>query len=155
MKANNGSGNIPERDLWQTSDELFNRLDEQYHFSFDCCASRENKKTIQFSSVFEACSKPMLEKDICWMNPPFSKAQQMFEHFFKVITKGVAIYRCDNLETKTWQKTILPNAAWIFIPNKRVIYKGLEGKGARFPSAIIGLNVEPPKLEGTTLKKVI
>ena len=79
------------------------------------------------------------------MNPPFSKAFKMFEHFFKVVNKGVCIYRCDNMETKVWQDIILPNASWIFIPNKRIKYEGHEGKGSRFPSALIGFNVEPPK----------
>ncbi len=86
------------------------------------------------------------------MNPPFSIAWKMFEHFFKVMNKGVAIYCCDNFETGLWQKIIFPNATWIFIPNKRVSYEGLDGDGARFPSALIGFNVEPPKgLEGTIL----
>lgn len=86
------------------------------------------------------------------MNPPFSKAQEMFEQFFKVVSKGVAIYRCDNMETKVWQEVILKNAGWIFIPNTRIRYTGMEGNGSRFPSALIGLNVEPPKdIEGTTL----
>jgi hypothetical protein len=82
---------------------------------------------------------------MCWMNPPFSKAYDMFKHFFKVITHGVAIYRCDNMETKVWQDIILKNANWILIPKGRICYEGMEGKGSRFPSALIGFNVKPPK----------
>jgi len=66
--------------------------------------------------------------------------------------RGVAIYRCDNMETQIWQKIILKNANWIFIPNKRYNYVGMKGKGSRFPSALIGFNVDYPKnLEGTLL----
>ena len=79
----------------------------------------------------------------------------MFKHFFKEVEKGVAIYRCDNMETKLWQEIILPNATWIFIPNGRISYEGMEGSGSRFPSALIGFNVEPPKgLKGITLKRI-
>ena len=77
----------------------------------------------------------------------------MFKHFFKIIKKGVAIYRCDNLETALWQKEILPNCSWIFIPDRRVSYEGLDGDGARFPSALIGVGLDIPKgLKGTILE---
>jgi len=87
------------------------------------------------------------------MNPPFSKAYEMFNHFFKSVKSGVAIYRCDNLETKIWQDVIFPNATWIFIPGGRVCYEGMKGSGSRFPSALIGFNAPKPKgLNGTILK---
>ncbi len=42
-----------------------------------------------------------------------------------------------------------------FVPNKRIAYEGMEGSGSRFPSALIGFNVEPPKgLKGITLKRI-
>lgn len=62
---------------------------------------------------------------------------------------GVAIYRCDNMETKVWQEIILKNADWIFIPKGRISYEGKVGKGSRFPSALIGVGVSAPKeIEG-------
>jgi len=85
---------------------------------------------------------------ICWMNPPFSRSTEMFKQFFKVVHRGVAIYRCDNIETKLWYN-IFKNATWVFIPNKRIEYEGIDGKGSRFPSALIGFNVETPEgIEG-------
>lgn len=157
LKANNGKGNTPKRDLWETKQEFWDVLDEQYHFEFDCCASNDNKKTLRFSNDFNQMKQYHFEDFplCCWMNPPFSKAFEMFEHFFKVVKQGVAIYRCDNLETRLWQKVILVNCSWIFIPNKRISYDGLDGDGARFPSALIGFNVSPPKVLKGTLLKVI
>ena len=150
MKANDGSGNNIDRDEWETPQELFDLLNLQYRFEFDCCATTENKKTILSSNGnFIECG---IKKSCCWMNPPFSKARIMFEHFFLVVRKGVAIYRCDNFETKIWQQLIFPCADWIFIPNGRVNYVGMNGNGSRFPSALIGVGVEPPKyIEGVCL----
>ena len=154
-KGNDGKGNIPERDLWETQQELFNILDNQYHFGTDCCASEHNTKCEEYFDDFEIA---VIVNYVAWMNPPFSKAMQMFKHFFKVVGKGVAIYRCDNMETKVWQEIILPNATWIFIPKGRVSYTPFEtgnmrnGMGTRFPSALIGLNVPPPKdIDGRVL----
>lgn len=152
MKGNDGTGNVEERDNWQTPQWLFNKLTKQYNFKFDCCADEGINKTILYSSNFERTVFGDLDKYICWMNPPFSKAAEMFEHFFEVIEKGVCIYRCDNLETALWQNIILKNATWILIPKGRISYEGKVGKGSRFPSALIGFNVEPPKnIKGATL----
>lgn len=155
-KGNDGKGNIPERDLWETEQTFWDKLDKQYSFGFDCCASENNKKTPFYSKDFE--KEDNLDGYICWMNPPFSNARKMFEHFFKVVIKGVAIYRFDNPETKIWQEVIFPNATWVFIPKGRVSYKPFDvgdmrnGMGTRFPSALIGVNIDSPKtLGGITL----
>ena len=44
MKGNDGSGNNPERDEWETPNNLFVNLYKQYRFNFDCCANIRNKK---------------------------------------------------------------------------------------------------------------
>ena len=36
-------------DLWETPQDLFNRLDEIYHFETDVCALPENAKCNRFS----------------------------------------------------------------------------------------------------------
>lgn len=141
MKGNNGSGNNSERDHWETPQYLFDLLNKQYKFTFDCCANKNNSKVRYYSNNFH----DIKQVDIGWMNPPFSKSKEMFQHFFKVINSGVAIYRCDNLETKIWQDIILKNCTWIFIPKGRISYEGLSGSGSRFPSALIGFNINPPK----------
>ena len=153
MKANNGSGNIESRDEWETPQWLFDELHKQYKFDYDCCAKYSNKKTNEFSTNLKKIPDYWFEDmKCCWMNPPFSKALEMFKRFFKVVKKGVAIYRCDNFETKIWQEIIFPNASWVFIPNKRIAYEGMKGTGSRFPSALIGFNVpEIESLVGITL----
>jgi len=154
LRGNKGSGNTFERDLWQTPQKLWANLNEQYNFLTDCCADDSNRKCDHYYTK----EKPFEDFNLftkiekCWMNPPFSKAFEMFTHFFKVVSDGVAIYRCDNMETKIWQNTILKNATWILIPNKRINYEGMNGNGAVFPSALIGYNVEIPKnIDGTIL----
>ncbi len=158
-KGNDGKGNNQERDLWETKQSFWNKLDKKYKFSFDCCASQENKKTPMFSDNFELITQHFLKEYICWMNPPFSKDKEMFKHFFKVINKGVAIYRCDNMETKIWQEIILPNCDWILIPKGRINYTPfdikIKGNSTRFPSALIGKGVKIPKeIDGMILKVV-
>ncbi len=153
MKANNGSGNRIERDEWETPQWLFDILHKQYEFNFDCCASSNNSKCDNWSEQDFLDYDDAFIDEVHWMNPPFSKALEMFRHFFKVVNKGVAIYRCDNMETKIWQEIILPNSEWVFIPRGRISYEGMDGPGSRFPSALVGVGVEPPKeLKGFSLR---
>jgi len=154
MKGNDGTGNIIERDDWHTPQWLFDMLNAQYNFEFDCCADKDNKKCRLWHDNFVMVGNEEagLEEECCWMNPPFSKAETMFRHFFDTVGNGVCIYRCDNLETALWQNIILKNATWVFFPKGRISYEGKAGKGSRFPSALIGFNVpEPNGLDGTTL----
>jgi hypothetical protein len=155
-QGNDGKGNNPERDLWETKQELFDLLNQQYNFTFDCCANKKNTKCPLWSEDFEKLNADL--QNVFWMNPPFSKAMEMFDHFFKVVRRGVAIYRCDNMETKVWQEVILKYATWIFVPKGRISYTPFEngdmrkGMGTRFPSALIGFNVPEIKdIEGVTL----
>lgn len=153
-KGNDGSGDNEQRDDWQTPQWLFDLLKNQYNIEFDCCATPENSKCKEFSTNIE---KEDVKNKVCWINPPFSKSKEMFEHFFRIAKAGgIGIYRCDNMETKVWQEIILKNANWIFIPKGRVSYcyneKLRGGKGARFPSALIGFNLPKPiGIDGTTL----
>lgn len=149
--------NTKERDEWRTPQDLFDKLHKQYEFTLDCCANRLNSKCLQWSSSFVNEITGIIPH-IYWMNPPFSKSYEMFKHFFEVMDKGnnrgVAIFRCDNMETKVWQELIIPNASWILIPNKRICYEGLSNKSNRpvFASALIGYNVEiPENIEGRIL----
>ena len=43
-KGNDGTGNIEERDDWETPQWLFDILNAQYNFDFDCCADDKNTK---------------------------------------------------------------------------------------------------------------
>ena len=152
-KSTNGKGKTILRDEWETPQWLFDLLDKQYHFHFDCCANEKNKKCQYFSDDFEKEENVNLT---AWMNPPFSIAYKMFRHFVKVVHKGIAIYRCDNLETAIWQEIIFPNTDWIFTPKGRINYEGLTGDKARFPSALIGIGLPCPNfLNGTILKKIL
>lgn len=147
-KGNDGKGNVPERDLWETKQEIWDSLNKQFNFTFDCCATANNTKCYKWTNDFLNWFN---QEEMCWMNPPFSKAKKMFKHFFKVVNKGVAIYRCDNMETKVWQDVILKYADWVFIPKGRISYTPFDtgnmrnGMGSRFPSALIGVGVETPK----------
>jgi phage N-6-adenine-methyltransferase len=60
-------------DLWATPQEFFDRLDEQFGFTLDVCATADNAKCAAF---FTADDDGLAQewRGICWMNPPYGRA---------------------------------------------------------------------------------
>ena len=57
---------------WGTPQEIFNKLNEEYCFNLDGCASKDNAKCDKFFDK----EQDGLKQDwngICWMNPPYGK----------------------------------------------------------------------------------
>ena len=58
---------------WSTPDTIFKPLDNEFHFTLDVCASKENTKCKQFFSI-EQDSLNQEWYGICWMNPPYGNS---------------------------------------------------------------------------------
>ena len=58
------------RQNWETPDSIFIPLNEEFGFTLDVCATKENTKcTTFFSPEDDGLIQPWT--GICWMNPPF------------------------------------------------------------------------------------
>ncbi|AGR47507.1 DNA N-6-adenine-methyltransferase [Brevibacillus phage Abouo] len=59
-------------DLWETPQEFFNQLNQEFGFQIDVCALPENAKCERYFSPDE----DGLQQEwtgICWMNPPYGR----------------------------------------------------------------------------------
>ena len=72
--------NEQEKDLWQTPKSLYNRLDEEFFFEVDLCASDKNSLHPKYFTEQNSC----LDKD--WhfrsgfMNPPYSQTSLFLQY---------------------------------------------------------------------------
>lgn len=56
---------------WETPQSLFDRLNAEFHFELDVCASEKNAKcACYFTEKDNGLSKSWKNK-VCWMNPPY------------------------------------------------------------------------------------
>ena len=55
---------------FETPDNLFNLLNDEFHFTLDVCANSDNKKCKRY---FSEQQNGLVQKweGTCWMNPPF------------------------------------------------------------------------------------
>lgn len=61
-----------KNDGWETPDPIFCKLYDEFHFTLDVCATKENTKcTLYFTKEDDGLSRPW-NNNLCWMNPPYS-----------------------------------------------------------------------------------
>lgn len=60
-------------DQWATPQHLFDKLNEEFHFTLDVCADYTNRKVDRFFDVKADGLKQDWTKDIAWMNPPYGR----------------------------------------------------------------------------------
>ena len=59
-------------DMWATPQDFFDKLDEEFKFEIDVCATSENAKCSKFYSISD---DGLAQKwvGMCWMNPPYGR----------------------------------------------------------------------------------
>ena len=61
-------------DLWATPQDFFDKLDEEFHFSLDVCATPENAKCRNFFTEKEdGLAQNWGGQRAIWCNPPYGK----------------------------------------------------------------------------------
>ncbi len=59
-------------DLWATPQDLFDKLNAEFAFDLDVCATPENAKVIRyFTKEQDGLAQPWSGR--CWMNPPYGR----------------------------------------------------------------------------------
>lgn len=59
-------------DLWETPQDFFNRLNDEFHFTLDVCALPENAKCQKYyTPEMDGLSQPWT--GVCWCNPPYGR----------------------------------------------------------------------------------
>jgi phage N-6-adenine-methyltransferase len=65
---------VGQRDDWGTPPGVFARLDAEYHFTLDVCASAWNAKCPRYFTVEDDGLQQSWAGETCWLNPPYGQA---------------------------------------------------------------------------------
>jgi len=78
------------RNDWETPDDLFNKLNDEFGFTLDVCANETNKKCeVFFSESDDAFTKDW--NGVCWMNPPFKNTKKWVIKALGEAQKGATV----------------------------------------------------------------
>ena len=115
---------------------MFKKLDDEFHFTLDVCALKENAKCKRFFSPKEDGLRQPWE-GACWMNPPYGREiGKWMEKALNESEKG-ALVVClvpARPDTEWWHKFALRGE--IRFLRGRLKF-GKAKSGAPFPSAVI------------------
>ena len=77
---------------WATPQDLYDKLDAEFHFTLDVCASDWNAKCKRFFTEKDDGLKQDWGKEICWMNPPYGKVlNDWMEKAYKESQNGATV----------------------------------------------------------------
>lgn len=121
---------------WETPPELFNLLDQDYHFTLDVCATEQNAKCKEYiTPEQDAFVQPWT--GVCWMNPPYGRNIGLWvKRAYEASLEGATVVCLLPARTDTawWHDYVLPYAEITFIRG-RLKFVGAENN-APFPSVI-------------------
>ena len=130
---------------WETPDELFAILNDEFHFDLDVCASKENFKVSRYFSIDgTGIAHDALTQDwsafakVCWNNPPYGRDLiQWVRKSFEEAQKGVVVVALLPARTDTkWFHEFVLKAAEIRFIRGRLTFEGAPNP-APFPSMIV------------------
>lgn len=138
MMANYKSGKFTSiRNDWETPDDLFAPLEDEFLFEIDVCATDNNTKCVTFYSEEE--NGLLQDWSIwrsCWMNPPFNNNKEWVIKAYNESLKGVTVVCLVPARTNTnWWHDYCMKGEVRFIRG-RPIFKGATG-GLPQPLAIV------------------
>lgn len=125
---------------WSTPQSLFDRLDNEFHFTLDACADKSNHKCQKYFTSKENGLVQSWKGETVYVNPPYGREQVKWirkayqEYIDNDIT--VVLLIPSRTDTKIFHEVIAPYASEIRFIKGRLKFSGHKN-AAPFPSAII------------------
>jgi len=124
---------------WETPQNLFDELNEEFNFTLDPCATSKNAKCSKYYTVKENGLKQNWSKDIVFMNPPYGGHTGSWIKKAHEESKKGAVVVClivSSTDRTYWHDYIFPYASEIRFLRGRIRF-GEAKSTAPFASAIV------------------
>jgi phage N-6-adenine-methyltransferase len=129
-----------ESDNWWTPLELFEQLDEEFHFTVDAAASAKNALCDRYYTKRDNGLAQSWKNETVWCNPPYGRMLPKFvekahqESFNGATTVLLIPARVD---TSYWHDFIFGKAEIRFVRGRLKFEGPLGGGSAPFPAAVV------------------
>ena len=127
---------------WGTPKDLFDKLNDEFGFTLDPCASEENYKCDKYYTIEDDGLKQDWSNDIVFMNPPYGREiKHWVRKAYKESLKGglVVCLIPARTDTRYWHDYIFPYAKDIRCLKGRLRFVKADkiGDAAPFPAAVV------------------
>lgn len=124
-------------DLWETPQEFFDELNNEFHFELDVCALPENAKcAVYYTPEMDGLSQTWRGR--CWCNPPYGRTVgRWVEKAARAAETGATVVMLLPARTDTaWFHRYIYGKAEVRFIRGRLKFGGAKS-GAPFPSMIV------------------
>ena len=132
---------------WATPPELFAKLDKEFHFTLDPCATQDNAKCQKFYTKADDGLSKSWAGEIVFMNPPYGR--EIGHWMRKAYIETSALVVClipSRTDTKYWHEYCMRANEIRLIQGRVKFGDGLQS--APFPSSIVIFNAGQRLAEG-------
>lgn len=138
---------------WETPQDLFDKLNEEFHFTLDVCATPRNTKCEHYyTSEQDGLSQPW--KGVIWCNPPYGKSiGSWVRRGLLAAADGNVVVMLLPARTDTrWFHEYIYNKAETRFIKGRLKFGGSKN-AAPFPSMIVVFRFAPGQMETQNIRE--
>lgn len=150
-KRDHGVHFTNKSDRWSTPDGFYTKLNDEFGFTLDACASHDNAKCKKYFDEKANGLEQDWQKATVFMNPPYSNAAAWMAKAREEARKGATVVCLvpARVDTKWWHDSVMGQddkgcAQEVRLVRGRLKFSGAKD-GAPFPSAVV---VYRPGLKG-------
>lgn len=125
---------------WETPQDFYDKLNSEFHFSLDVCASPHNAKCKKFFTSEDNGLIQSWKKHSCWMNPPFGRDIKLWlEKAWKESQQAGTTVLCltpARTDTIYQHQIVFPHAKAICFIKGRLKYSNSKDS-APFPNQLV------------------
>ncbi len=127
------------KDDWVTPNSLFNKLDQEFRFTLDPCATKHNTKCVTYFNPEDNGLIQSWKDHTVWINPPYSTAKDWIKKALEEWSSNgttIVMLLPARTDTHIWHEIIAIHAAQIRFLRGRLTFVGATNS-APFPSALV------------------
>ena len=143
MKINKGLF-TSQTDEWETPQHVFDKLNEEFNFTLDVCATEENAKCKQYFTKETDGLLQQWTPNRCFMNPPYGRQIKEWIKKAYCASQFGALVVClipARTDTRWWHRFVMESSEIRFIKGR--LKFGKSKQGAPFPSCIVIFKPDP------------
>lgn len=127
-------------DYWSTPQWLFDQLDEEFGFTVDVCASKDNAKCKKYFTRKQDGLKQKWE-GVCWCNPPYGRGMinKWMQKAYESSLEGATVVCLvpSSTDTQWWHNYAMKGEVGFIEGRVKFTIDGQPDKPAPFSSAIV------------------
>ena len=129
-----------KEECWETPQDFFDELDEEFHFTVDVCADQSNHKCVRYYTEKKDGLQQSWQGEVVWCNPPYGRkigkwVEKSFDEVYKNGCKIAVLLLPARTETKWFHDFVLHRAEIRFIKGR--LKFGGSKYNAPFPSMVV------------------